>query len=229
MQTFTSQRSFRLQVLVDLNPLDVEEKDGKYYLAAPIGKEYELLVVVPNDGKRYEAVLSVDGLSVMTGERASSYDRGYVVSAGSPPIPGFRLNHDEVAHFEFRQPGESYAALTDKAENIGVIGLKIFSEYVPELEIVEKTRESFRLERSVSKRGETRGHDVGTGFGRRTESRVSSTEFQRASCLVTIVLEYASRESLIEAGIIRNLLSPLGDVKAFPADPGCTPPPGWVG
>ena len=78
-------------------------------------------------------------------------------------------------------------------------------------------------------RGGGVGHDMGTEFGKRQDHKVTTTQFERQSQMSTIVIEYASREKLIEAGIIRE--AALGDVNPFPADeePGCKPPKNWRG
>jgi len=72
------------------------------------------------------------------------------------------------------------------------------------------------------------GHDMGTEFGRRVDHKVTTTSFERAAEVDRFVIEHASRESLIAAGIIKE--APLGDVEPFPgSSEACTPPAGWRG
>jgi hypothetical protein len=70
------------------------------------------------------------------------------------------------------------------------------------------------------------GHDAGTGFGERIQSRVSETNFEREAEIARVVVEYASESSLRKAGILPEE-SPLGPVNPWPADRDerfCQPP-----
>ncbi|PWT96561.1 MAG: hypothetical protein C5B53_09495 [Candidatus Melainabacteria bacterium] len=116
-----------LEVLVDGAPLGQITHNGQTYVEAPWNKDFELRITCPKY-HRYLAVCSVDGLSIMNGRPASSGDDGYVIEDGSVTIPGFRLDHDNVAHFQFGDKSASYAKLMRKPENIGVIGLKVFAD-----------------------------------------------------------------------------------------------------
>ncbi|MDX1986144.1 MAG: hypothetical protein SFV17_05615 [Candidatus Obscuribacter sp.] len=249
------EKEFSLKVVVDGLELPVHQHEGKFYVAAPVGKKYELQVRVPwASFNRYAAVLSVDGLSVMNGKRATLADSAYVIDrahGGVLTVPGFRLNDEEVAHFVFGAPEESYAALMDKPENIGVIAAVIYAEKCP----VRETGWGDDLLGGHLTRGggmtmggggllgggggmkggnfptRSGGHDVGTGFGDRTEHKVQQVQFERGEVVARIVIEYASEESLKAAGIIKT--SPLGDVSPFAAPEkkgeGCALPPGWKG
>lgn len=75
-------------------------------------------------------MLSVDGLDVMDGRRASYSKRGYILSPGeSLTVDGFRTSTSTVAAFRFSSVSRSYAALRhDDTANIGVVGLAVFEE-----------------------------------------------------------------------------------------------------
>lgn len=228
---------FGLEILVNGRPLPVIRHNGKLYVAAPMNEDYQLRLKTPF-GNRYLAVTSVDGLDIMTGKTASPDAGGYVLGSSSSltDIPGFRLNNEEVAKFHFGDRADSYAAQLDKPQNIGVIAVIFYAE-----------RRAYRPALSMTKGGclggghrsggadtfggaATRGgHDMGTEFGRRTDHKVTTTNFERAGEVGRFVIEYASRESLIAAGIIKD--APLGDVEPFPGfkDAGCKPPSGWKG
>ncbi len=237
--------AFGLEIIVNGRPLPTIQHQGKTYVAAPWDKDFQLRFHVPFGGGRYLAVTSVDGLDIMTGKTASQSAGGYVLtpalSVTENDIPGFRLNNSEVAAFHFGDRRDSYAAQLDKPANVGVIAVVFYEE-----------RPRFRRNMlSMSTRGgclggglegNTRGggsygpatkggvgHDMGTEFGRRTEHRVNTTEFDRGREVARFVIEYASRENLIKAGVINT--APLGEVDPFPGDsgPGCTPPKGWRG
>jgi len=221
-----------LEIIVDGRPLPEYTHNGRIYVPAPSGREYELRLIVPNNSERHLAVCSVDGLDIMTGKAASTKAGGYVITRASHAtdndIRGFRLNDRDIARFKFGDRSDSYAALMDKPQNIGVIAVVWYAEYIP-------PRRESNLECAPGggllgggTRGGTRGgHDMGTEFGRREEQRVSHTEFARGSEAARFVIEYASRESLVERGIIHE--SELGEVDPFPGDSGSQPPRGWNG
>ncbi len=231
-----------LQIVANGVVLPEYEKDGKTYIAAPWNTDYQLRVLVPtirgyrHTYKRYMAVISVDGLDVLTGKRASASANGYIVYPPSTPkgndIPGFRLNDREVASFHFGDRVDSYASRLGKPENVGVIGVVFYSELDPEPVVYAKRGGG--TTRGGSDMGSTRGggatrggHDVGTQFGRRQEHVVSSDYFDKDREVARFVLEYASYASLKQAGIITE--PPLGSVSAFGDDNGCPPPRGWRG
>ena len=231
---------FGLEVVVNGRALPVIEHGGKLYIAAPWDSDFKLRFKTPYGG-RFEAVASVDGLDIITGKTASKDASGYVVT-GSAEIPGFRLNNSEVAAFHFGDRTDSYAAQLDKPKNIGVLAVVFYSER-PRFRgsMMSMTKGGCLgggLEGNTrgggtfgggATRGGGVGHDMGTEFGKRQDHKVTTTQFERQSQMSTIVIEYASREKLIEAGIIRE--AALGDVNPFPADeePGCKPPKNWRG
>ncbi|MDZ4837641.1 MAG: hypothetical protein SGJ27_27970 [Candidatus Melainabacteria bacterium] len=233
------QNADRLGIQIVANGLVLPEytKDGKTYIAAPWNTDYQIRILVPSISgyrhtyKRFKTVISVDGLDVMTGKRASAHATGYVMTPPSRPtandILGFRLSDSEVASFHFGDRTDSYAALLEKPEHIGVIGIVFYSELDPEPCMYETTR---GCDGGETTRGATRGgHDMGTEFGRRREQVVSKTYFDTDREVARFVLEYASSDSLKKAGIITNSPAPLGAVNAFPEDTGCKPPKGWRG
>ena len=111
--------------------LPVYTHQGRYYVAGTPGEKYA--VAVRNKlGQRIMAVVSVDGVNVVSGETASSEQTGYVLwSSMQYEINGWRKSTDEVAAFVFTALPDSYAARTDRPGNVGVIGLAVFREYEP--------------------------------------------------------------------------------------------------
>ncbi len=111
--------------------LPVYSHQGRYYVAGTPGEKYA--VAVRNKlGQRIMAVVSVDGVNVVSGETASSEQTGYVLwSSMQYEINGWRKSTDEVAAFVFTALPDSYAARTDRPGNVGVIGLAVFREYAP--------------------------------------------------------------------------------------------------
>jgi hypothetical protein len=220
--------TFRLAVLVDGVALEMVEHQGRLYLPVPAKllsarKEYSIQLSTPNYG-RFEVVVSVDGKDIVSGEAASEQSRGYVRNPHQDLIiPGWRMNSDEVARFQFSPRRGSYASKMGAGENVGIIGARYYSE---------REQPVFRGggDYGICQTRSLPGHDVGTAFGGRAESRVTTTEFLRKELVSEIFVEYASEERLKKAGIISK--PPLGKVSAFPGDKkitGARPPKGWKG
>lgn len=105
-------------------------RDFQHYIEGREGSEFEIEVVNHNNF-RVEAVVSVDGLSVLAGELAGDDSSGYLVEAyGRVRIPGWKLNSREAAKFFFsgRKGGSYVEQSTGQPTNKGVIGMKVFEE-----------------------------------------------------------------------------------------------------
>jgi hypothetical protein len=212
-----------MDILVDGRALPTVSHQGKTYLPVPkLGAEYEIRVW--NHGpRRIVAVLSVDGLSVINGQPAAEDQSGYIVAAHSHiVIKGWRRSMDTVAAFRFVDRDRSYAGLTGRPENIGVIGLIAIEERV--------WQPSTELERKVAAPGAlwARGQvgSIGTEYGREVDSRVYYVPFVRSSNRQTITYYYDTVAALREAGVPVD--GPLPN--PFPADPQfAPPPPGYKG
>ena len=113
--------------------LEVHPKDGQRYVVGTPGHEYA--VRIRNNGRgRILAVTSVDGVNVVTGETAASDQSGYVIDAGGGvEIEGWRRSLERTAAFYFTDLGDSYAARTGRAANVGVIGIAVFRERPAEM------------------------------------------------------------------------------------------------
>jgi hypothetical protein len=102
---------------------------GRLYVAGAPGEKYSVLVT-NKTGARVLTVVSVDGINVVTGETANPGQSGYVLDPwGSVDISGWRKNMSEVASFVFTALPDSYAARTDRPDNVGVIGVAVFREH----------------------------------------------------------------------------------------------------
>jgi hypothetical protein len=209
-----------LDILVDGRPLPTVQHGGKTYLPVPrMGEEYQIRVW--NDGpRRVAAVVSVDGLSVITGQPASETGPGYVVAPYSHIlIKGWRRNLDNVAAFRFVEREKSYASLMGKAENIGVIGLVAIEErIVHPLPRLEKKDSA-----PAAKGARTAVGSIGTEYGREIDSRAYYVPFLRSSNKETITLYYDSVKALRAAGVPvdQPLPNPFpGDLKFAPPPPG---------
>lgn len=113
--------------------LPVYAHGGKLHIAGQPGERYAVRVT-NRTARRILAVVSVDGINVVSGETASPDQTGYVLEPWqSYAIEGWRKNVQEVAAFYFTALPDSYAARTDRPGNVGVIGLAVFQEWQPPL------------------------------------------------------------------------------------------------
>ena len=124
--------------LVDLQIVDRSRGDvlstwrhrGTSWVAGRPGDRYALRLS-NRTGGRVLVVLSVDGVNVVSGETASTGQTGYVLGPwASAEITGWRKSYSEAAAFYFTALPDSYAARTDRPDNVGVIGAAIFRERV---------------------------------------------------------------------------------------------------
>ena len=106
--------------------------NGKLFIEAKKGSEYS--IEIKNDTwQRILAVCSVDGLDILNGKTAEENGNGYVINGyGSLKADGFRVSNEKVAKFLFDFKGGSYAASKEDGSerNVGVIGVRIFTEKV---------------------------------------------------------------------------------------------------
>ena len=187
--------------------LETWRHHGRIYVAGTPGNRYAISIQ-NRTGKRILTVLSVDGINAVSGETSALSQRGYILSAHQKAeIAGWRKNLNEVAAFYFTQLPDSYAARTDRPQNVGVIGVAVFREYEPPRLSIEDV--GAPVSRSGAKKAARPApaaaqESLGTGHGERIESTVTTSEFQRASKgpaeIVTIY--YDSHANLVARGII---------------------------
>ena len=122
--------------LVDRNTgqrLTVYQHQGEYWVAGRPGASYSV-DISNRTGKRILAVISVDGVNALNGQTASATpDDGYVLNPWqSWAITGWRKSDSQVAAFYFSESDASYASRTGRPRDVGVIGVALFRERVPE-------------------------------------------------------------------------------------------------
>lgn len=194
---------------------------GRYYVAGAPGRPYQILLTNRSD-ERLLAVVSVDGINVITGQNASPNQSGYVLMPyQTVAIDGWRKSMRHVAQFEFADLQDSYAAQTGRPDNIGVIGVAVFREVqpprprpAPPIAKPSVAHES-RIQAQDSVAGasapamESAGpaaapRSLGTGHGQEQWSPTQSTQFRRASSrpVEVVRLDYDRWEALVRQGII---------------------------
>jgi len=101
----------------------------RWFVVCEEGRRYSI-VVRNKTNLRLEIVLSVDGLDVLDGRKASVRKPGYVMAPRSVlKVEGFRQSTESVAAFRFSPVRESYAAEKYRnTQNVGVIGIAVFNE-----------------------------------------------------------------------------------------------------
>ncbi|MEO5883277.1 MAG: hypothetical protein ABIQ06_12740 [Caldimonas sp.] len=134
--------------LVDMQIVDRSRGDllstwrhrGASWVAGRPGDRYALRLN-NRTGGRVLVVLSVDGINVVSGETAATGQTGYVLGPwATAEITGWRKSQSEAAAFYFTALPDSYAARTDRPDNVGVIGAAIFRERV--IQPVQRPHES---------------------------------------------------------------------------------------
>jgi hypothetical protein len=220
--------------------LPVHWSEGRRYVVGEPRHEYGIRLR-NRSGERVLAVVSVDGVNVVSGETAAPSQTGYVLEPWQETtITGWRKSLDRVAAFYFTTLPDAYAARTGRPGNVGVIGVAVFRERSAAVDLAgpaEPLAEAApaRSEAPASPAGES-GADaadtagavgnaksseqvqrrsraaadaapaerLGTGHGRRLDSRVTYTAFERASDAPASVLafHYDSRRNLVALGVL---------------------------
>ena len=183
--------------------LPVYWHEGRAYVAGKPGNEYQISV---RNRLREDllAVVSVDGINVITGETGHPSQSGYVLAPrGRMEIQGWRRSLSQTAAFYFTSLPDSYAARTGRPNDAGVIGVALFRRKVhqPPAPIArEGAADHARREES----------QLGTGHGRHETSYAYHATFERATQTPaeTITLFYDSRANLVARGIIREAMHP---------------------
>ena len=222
---------------------------GTQWIEGRNGQEYKIQII-NNCPTRVMAIVSVDGLNVLNGERANFRQSGYVLNPSSSyEIRGWRKSNQSVANFYFTYPEDSYSNRVGKNTELGVIGAAFFAEKqenfvypMPRAEMDNDTRmkEHSRKSNSPSvasaSREMSKSHnessDLGTGWGDTSYSPVYSTSFIKESSnpFSVIKVKYDTYENLVRIGAIpyyyhrnRNYYEP----DAFPGEYAPEPPRRW--
>ena len=204
--------------------LQVYRHDDRMYVEGKTGDRYAV-EMRNRTGSRILTVLSVDGVNAVTGQTAAASQSGYVLDPGNrAEIAGWRKDLSDVAAFYFTSIPDSYAARTGRPDNVGVIGVAVYREYVEPpraaLEVLPyaKSAAAGRLSANDAagapaarsnmpdQRSDLAEKKLGTGHGERIYAPTYSTEFRRASSTPkeVITIYYDSRQNLIAQGIINR-------------------------
>ena len=206
--------------------------EGRAYVVGRPGAEYEVMIC-NRTAEEVLAVVSVDGINVVSGETASVQQGGYVLGPWqATTIRGWRKSLEETASFYFTSLGDSYAGRTRRPSNVGVIGVAVFQRAAPPRESVTSDlfsapppaasaapqREARADSANAQKReAASPAAPLGTGHGRRENSPVREVAFDRAAQPAQVVtIYYDSYRNLVAQGV---LAAPVAtrDPSPFPA------------
>ncbi|MBV6423660.1 MAG: hypothetical protein NAOJABEB_01461 [Steroidobacteraceae bacterium] len=207
--------------------LSVYRRWRERWIAGVSGHEYAIRVRNESPG-RVLAVVSVDGVNVVTGRTAAPSQSGYVIEPGqSVSIDGWRKSLAQTAAFVFTDPSRSYATRTGRPADVGVIGVALFREReTPIAQILDESKVA--AERRAAPGAPTAAaQSLGTGHGRGEYSPAERTTFERASEHPdeVVVLRYESREQLVAMGILPRPRVHRSAPNPFPAAQGFVPDP----
>lgn len=148
--------NYKVEVLVNDKPIQVYHHEGSNYIEGRKGSNFSIKFT----NNTYETVLaipSVDGLSTISGEPASSESDGYIVyPKTSITIPGWKLSNEQAASFFFSEKEKSYSATNDikDTSNVGCIGFIVFSEktqkYNDNFQLIASGLNTRRITKSVN-------------------------------------------------------------------------------
>ncbi len=110
------------------DPFEALKVGERTFVIGRVGERYTI-VLQNHSSHRFESVATVDGLDVINGKPGNLDSRGYVLMPfATLEIDGLRQSTQSVAAFRFGAIGDSYAAKTGDARNVGVIGVAFFAE-----------------------------------------------------------------------------------------------------
>jgi hypothetical protein len=195
--------------------LQVYWHEGRAYIAGKPGNEYQV-TLRSRQAQDVLAVVSVDGVNVITGEAAHPSQSGYVLSPrGGVDILGWRKSLSQTAAFYFTTLPDSYAARTGRPEDVGVIGVALYRRKVPPPQPLSEMTPpaAARAESNADAR-------LGTGHGRQEYSPATHVTFERATSTPAelIAIYYDSHANLVSRGVIRDpvQVAPLPRPRPFP-------------
>ncbi len=194
--------------------------EGRAYVVGNPGNEYSIRI---RNKAREDllAVVSVDGVNVVTGQTASPQQSGYVLQPWRVlDLQGWRKNLASTAAFYFTPLPDSYAARTGRPDHVGVIGVALFKRK-PRPQPFSQIAPAAPLARSEASRDAASGaaeaepraqaeQKLGTGHGRVETSHARYASFERATSepAETVIIYYDSYRNLAARGVIREPVAP---------------------
>ena len=217
--------------------LDTYRHRGQHWVAGNPGDRYAVRLV-NRTGERVLVVLSVDGVNAVSGETAAANQSGYVLDPWErTEIAGWRKSLSDIAQFYFTALPDSYAARTDRPDNVGVIGAAVFREKTRPQPVTPYLSQGAPGARAENRAAEAsadaaapasapapaakamrQAERLGTGHGEREYAPTQYTAFERAasSPAEVLSLRYDSRDSLAARGILPRPTPFVPEPRPFP-------------
>jgi hypothetical protein len=246
-----------IDVLINSKPVKQYIHDGKVFIEAKDGSEYEIQIRNLTPG-RIECVVGIDGIDVISGEENTPETTGYIINGYCTlKLDGYRVSSEKVAAFKFCKAGESYSSSKVITAQNGVICISCYAERVISRGICSNTLldtqpnigwyasnslykntdpfDTVYYSSTSSSDSQLYGcvsapsehFDMGSTFGKSKDSKVVEVSFDRGDILGELSIYYASRQNLKDMGI--QLITEKQIVLPQGKKQYCTPPPNWVG
>ena len=158
------QDHFDVQVLVDGRPLERYYANGRFYVEAQKGAEYEVTIRNPLP-VRVAVALSVDGLNSIDARRTSAWNASKWVIGPHETITvgGWQMSSERARRFYFTTEGDSYAAKLGQTSNLGLISVVLFRERAAKPITILPPPVPQERSRDESRRSEAPGASAGAG------------------------------------------------------------------
>jgi len=213
----------KVTVKSESGKIEIARKKGYTFFSAPIGSEYTISVR-NTSSRRILVIPTVDGLNVIDRSKGNWDGSGYVLEPyRTVDIPGFRRQDDfqYVERFTFNKSRFSLANRIGDVQNVGVIGVAVFEEYVPPPKPAMKYSRSMDAKCGSAPQAECEER-AGTEAGRTVHDPVRRVNFRRATDnpAEILALYYDTEENLISAGILPPHYTPppVGFRSPFPSN-----------
>lgn len=128
-----NQSGLSVELLTDNgNKITEFSHEGRTYIEGRKGSRYKIKIT-NHWHTRIKVIISVDGLDILSGKRATPNSGGYVINGYATEIfDGWRISDREIREFFFTTNKNSYNARTgNDTNNLGVIGVMAYKEYTP--------------------------------------------------------------------------------------------------
>lgn len=236
-------------IKVNGKSVDQYEHNGCTFIEARDGTEYTI-TVQNHSYKRKLAIITVDGINVITGEpQGNDNKNGYVISAYNVvEIKGFRQDLNSVGTFKFCRKDGSYCNEKGLGGNNGVIGVRVYDE--KSYKVTWTSTSSDPDEKLFYKRyGDTKlwpetayrssivcstissqqddSFDLGTTWGKKVVDSAIEVSFDPEVDFDETIIYYDTRINLEKMGINFKKEKQISMPKAFGNF--AKPPKGWNG
>lgn len=221
--------------------------DGLTWVCAKPGAVFEI-EFVNSLSTRLLAVAAVDGLSIQDGKPHSPASSGYIIEPGSTArIPGWRLDDQHVARFEFGSSAKGYAQqMGYSPQNVGAIVCDFLDEVVkapPQPAVIEVPPRSnplpppqsqpnirYSIVSDVRFRISGAGLDLNNERGSILEGLSKTLTDDIAVAFGKKIVHGVVTKAFERAAVVRQRLEIHYDTSRGLRNRGvgCEPPPGWL-